>query len=110
MVRNPNVVDYDVITVADTANDIISLGALTALPTSAKSFTGVLETAGIRARGDGTDPTASEGVLISPGAVIYLSSSDIANMKFIRDTSTSGVIRGHYYDVEVGPLIGKGGA
>lgn len=104
MVRNPNVIDYDVITVSTTADDLLALGALTSLPTTAKSFVGVLETATIRARGDGTDATASEGVLINPGDVISLSESELQLMTFIRDGGTDGVIRGHYYDVEVGEL------
>tara|TARA_R100000306_G_C4338734_1_gene124098 strand:+ start:112 stop:438 length:327 start_codon:yes stop_codon:yes gene_type:complete len=94
-----SVVDYAAITVANSAGTILGLASIS-LPTSAKSFVGTLETAPIRARGDGTSPTTSEGVLLNAGDTIVLSESEINNMEFIRTTSTSGVIRGHFYSIE----------
>ena len=39
---------------------------------------------------------------------VYLTlKSELASMKFIRDTSTSGVLRGHFYNVEVDVILGK---
>lgn len=94
-----SVVDYAAITVANSAGTILGLASIS-LPTSAKSFVGTLETAPIRARGDGTSPTTSEGVLLNAGDTVVLSENEISNMEFIRTTSTSGVIRGHFYSIE----------
>ena len=93
-----NVVGYETLTIADSAT------TLTGGVTGAKSFTGKLETGPVRARGDGSAPTTSEGILISVGDVVTLSSSQIDNMQFIRTTSTSGVLKGHYFSIEAAPL------
>ena len=74
--------------------------ALTGGVTGAKSFVGTVETGAIRMRGDGTDPTTSEGQLFDTGSVIVLSESDIDSTKFIRDTGTSGVLKGHFYNAD----------
>ena len=74
--------------------------ALTGGVTGAKSFVGTVETGAIRMRGDGTDPTPSEGQLFDTGSVIVLSESDIDSAKFIRDTGTSGVLKGHFYNAD----------
>ena len=107
--RNPNVVDYTSVTVDGTAATIFTLTS--ALVTSKtglmKCFVGVLETAAIRARGDGTAVTAAEGQLIGVGDVIYMTESELERTTFIADTGTSGYLRGHFYDVEVPNLIGK---
>ena len=107
--RNPNVVDYTSVTVDNTAKNIFSLTS--ALVTSKtglmKCFVGTVETAAIRARGDGSDPTTAEGQLIGVGDVIYMTESELEKTAFVRSTSTTGYIRGHFYDVEVPNLIGK---
>ena len=108
--RNPNVVDYTSVTVDNTAATIFALTS--ALVTSKtglmKCFVGTVETAAIRARGDGTAVTAAEGQLISAGDVIYMTESELEKTTFINDSAgTSGYIRGHFYDVEVPNLIGK---
>lgn len=107
--RNPNVVDYTSVEVDGTVANIFSLTS--ALVTSKtglmKCFVGVVETAAIRSRGDGTDPTAAEGQLIGVGDIIYMTESELEKTTFIADTGTSGFIRGHFYDVEVPNLIGK---
>ena len=74
--------------------------ALTGGVTGAKRFVGTVETGAIRMRGDGTDPTTSEGQLFDTGSVIVLSESDIDSAKFIRDTGTSGVLKGHFYNAD----------
>ena len=108
MSRQPQALDYTSVTVADTAITIFGNDALvTSAPIGARSFVGTMETAAIRARGDGTDPSASEGMLIGSGDQVYLGESEFAHMKFIRDTGTSGVLRGHFYNVEVDVILGK---
>lgn len=108
MPRNPRVVAYAAITIADTAGSIITLGSVTKTG-AMKSFAGTLETAQVRARGDGTVPTTSEGQVVEVGTNVYLSENELENMQFIRTGATSGVLRGHFYDVEVDALLGKGG-
>lgn len=102
MTRNINVVDYETLTVAGSAV------SLSTRPNRAKSFIGTLETGTIRVRGDGTAPTSSEGELMNIGDKVYLSESEFEAIQFIRTTSTSGVIKGHYYDVEL-PVLLNGG-
>lgn len=91
-----NVVGYESLSVTDTA------GGLTSRPNAARSYVGRVETADIRYRGDGTAPTAGEGVLLQVGDIFVLNDSEIDRTKFIRKGSTSGVIRGHYYSTEAG--------
>ncbi len=56
-----------------------------------------LETAQIRVRKDGTDPTSSEGHLVEVGDIIVLNSAaDLATFKAIRTGSTSGVLKVTY--------------
>jgi hypothetical protein len=108
---NPNQKDYVSSTIANTAGTILALadgGAIT-LPAGARSFAGTLETASIRARGDGTIPSTTEGRLIPVGATVYLSESEIGAVQFIRTGSASGVIKGEFYDVPVQVLLGKDG-
>lgn len=96
-----NIVDYASITIATTSGTILSLadtGSPSSKPGAARSFVGILETAQIRARGDGTIPSTTEGVVIEVGDVIYLDESEIDAMQFIRTGATSGVIKGHYFD------------
>ena len=108
MARQPQALDYTSVTIANSAINIFGNDALVkSAPTGARSFAGTMETAAIRARGDGTDPTASEGMLIGNGDQVYLGESEFDSMKFIRDTSTSGVLKGHFYNVEVDVILGK---
>ena len=104
-------VDYSSITIADTAGTILTLadsGSPSTLPVGAQSFKGILETGAVRVRMDGTAPTDSEGELAAVGAEVILDASLIANAQFIRDTGTSGVLKGHYYNVEASVLLGGG--
>lgn len=78
--------DDEVVTVADSAIGLTSATYLTA--TKAEM---TLETAQIRVRKDGSDPTSSVGHIVEVGDLITLiSASDIANFKAIRTGSTSG--------------------
>lgn len=52
-----------------------------------------LETAEIRYRMDGTAPTSSVGTPLEPGEIIpYIGYADALAIRFIRTTSTSGVL------------------
>jgi N-dimethylarginine dimethylaminohydrolase len=80
---------------------------ISSAPTGARSFVGTIESAAVRARGDGTAPTTSEGQLIANGDTIYLGESEFSSMEFIRDASTDVELRGHFYNVEVDVILGK---
>ena len=105
MARNPSIIAYATITIADTAGTIIGLGSITKTG-AMKSFVGRLETAQVRARGDGTAPTTTEGEVVNAGDAVYLSEGDLENMQLIRTGATSGVLKGHFYNVELDVLLG----
>tara|TARA_R100001230_G_C5552623_1_gene79756 strand:+ start:241 stop:576 length:336 start_codon:yes stop_codon:yes gene_type:complete len=109
MSRQPQALDYTSGTISDSAVTIFEMGSalVSSAPTGARSFVGVIESAAVRARGDGTAPTGSEGQLISSGDTVYLGESEFSSMEFIRDTSTDAELRGHFYNVEVDVILGK---
>tara|TARA_Y100000401_G_C8292561_1_gene209558 strand:- start:188 stop:523 length:336 start_codon:yes stop_codon:yes gene_type:complete len=109
MARQPQALDYTSGTISDSAVTILGMGSalITTIPTGARSFVGTIESAAVRARGDGTSPTGSEGQLIGSGDVVYLGESEFTSMEFIRDTSTDAELRGHFYNVEVDVILGK---
>ena len=109
MARQPQALDYTSGTISDLAVTILGMGSalITTIPTGARSFVGTIESAAVRARGDGTSPTGSEGQLIGSGDVVYLGESEFTSMEFIRDTSTDAELRGHFYNVEVDVILGK---
>ena len=109
MARQPKALDYTSGTISDSAVTILGMGSalITTIPTGARSFVGTIESAAVRARGDGTSPTGSEGQLIGSGDVVYLGESEFTSMEFIRDTSTDAELRGHFYNVEVDVILGK---
>jgi len=109
MSRQPQALDYTSGTISDSAVTILGMGSalITTIPTGARSFVGTIESAAVRARGDGTSPTGSEGQLIGSGDVVYLGESEFSSMEFIRDTSTDAELRGHFYNVEVDVILGK---
>lgn len=109
MTRAYNIVDYLSATVATTAGTILALadGGAVSKPSAAKCFIGSLETAQLRARGDGTAPTSSEGELVNVGDTVMLDESEIGAMNFIRTGATSGVLKGHFYDAELSLLVGN---
>lgn len=89
--------DYESVTVAATA---IGLTAAKYSPTGAQHARRAVcrvETAAIRYRADGTNPTTSEGMLADSGDTIIVSGiEDIRRIKFIRDGATSGVLKVSY--------------
>ena len=109
MARQPKALDYTSGTISDSAVTILGMGSalITTIPTGARSFVGTIESAAVRARGDGTSPTGSEGQLIGSGDSVYLGESEFTSMEFIRDTSTDAELRGHFYNVEVDVILGK---
>ena len=109
MARQPKALDYTSGTISDSAVTILGMGSalITTIPTGARSFVGTIESAAVRARGDGTSPTGSEGQLIGSGDVVSLGESEFTSMEFIRDTSTDAELRGHFYNVEVDVILGK---
>ena len=108
MARNPGTVGYVTATVADSAGTLLGLSGGTK-PALGLSFKGTLETANIRARGDGTSPTTSEGELYQNGQTFVMSDTEVAKTEFIRTTATSGGINGHWYNVEASVLLGTEG-
>ena len=109
MSRQPKALDYTSGTISTAEVTIFEMGSalITSAPVGARSFVGVIESANVRARGDGTAPTASEGQLISSGDTIYLGESEFSSMEFIRQASTDVELRGHFYNVEVDVILGK---
>ena len=109
MSRQPQALDYTSGTISTSAVNIFEMGSalVTSPPTGARSFVGTIESAAVRARGDGTAPTTSEGQLIANGDTIYLGESEFSSMEFIRDASTDVELRGHFYNVEVDVILGK---
>ena len=87
-------ITYESITVAGTA---IGITATVTNPAGLPQQTGCtarLETAQIRYRFDGTDPTASEGMLFEVGEVLNIASNeDARTIRFIRTGATSGVLK-----------------
>ena len=109
MSRQPQALDYTSGTITESAVTIFGMGSalISSAPTGARSFVGTIESAAIRARGDGTSPTGAEGVLIGNGDTIYLGESEFSSMEFFADTSTDAQLRGHFYNVEVDVILGK---
>ena len=100
MPRDYNAVGFEALSITGSA------GALTSLPSRGRCFVGTLEPAQARARGDGTSPTTTVGVLIDVGDQVALTHSELRGMKFIRTGSTSGTLSGHYFDVELAVVLG----
>ena len=109
MSRQPQALDYTSGTITESAVNIFEMGSalISSAPTGARSFVGTIESAAVRARGDGTAPTGSEGMLIGNGDQVYLGESEFSSMEFFADTSTDAELRGHFYNVEVDVILGK---
>jgi hypothetical protein len=85
--------DFEAITVADTA---IGFTAAKLVPTVVGVFC-TLETGQVRFRMDGTDPDATTGHLLEVGQSFTITNrSALANIKFIRTSSTSGALKATY--------------
>jgi len=91
-------VTYESITVAGTA---IGLTDAIIRPPGEPQQTaceGRLETAQVRYRFDGTNPTASEGVLLEVGDILSLrGTTNLVRFRAIRTGGTSGVLKIHCY-------------
>ena len=101
---------YHVATITGTAGTIFDRaesGFNTSPPSGAGSFVGRVTTAEIRARGDGTSPTASVGLTLKTDDFVYMSVTETSKTEFIRTTSTSGVIEGHFYPYSLYELRGR---
>lgn len=87
--------DYESITVADTAIGLTA-GKLTTERRPIQAFITV-ETAEIRYRWDGTDPTTSEGHLLQPmDTLIVEGVGNMSLIKFVRTGATSGTLKVSY--------------
>lgn len=83
---------YQSVTVAGTAIGFDATPATNGIAPAAALIT--VETAQIRVRADGGDPTASEGHIVEPGEEIELTSrSDCLRFRAIRTGSVSAVIK-----------------
>ncbi len=91
-----NTVTFETVTFTNVAT---SLSATTIRPAGGPVMTtcsGVLETAPIRIRLDGTAPTATVGTPITVGSVVTISGlANLDNFKGIRTGAASGVIAFH---------------
>jgi hypothetical protein len=98
---------YGSYTITGAAGDLFSF-ADSGSPTSkqGESFKGQLETAAIRIRLDGTPVTSSEGELLEPGDDVLFDQNMLANISLVRDGGTSGVIKGHWYNVTANVFMG----
>jgi hypothetical protein len=99
--RPVNVVDYATLTVAGTA---VGLADASPAYTAGHDVVGILatvETADVRVRMDGSAATTSEGHILHIGDVLNMTddnySSVLPNLSFIRDGSTSGVVKLTYF-------------
>ena len=100
MVSNPRpgsdltAFDYEAITVSTTSVGFTA-GTITpsgARPAHAARVTA--ETAQMRYRFDGGDPTSTEGHLLDIGDIVDIEGiNNVSNARFIRTTATSGTIR-----------------
>jgi hypothetical protein len=89
-------VSYESITVAATAK-AITAGTLTLVHANG-SCSGRLETAQIRFRVDGTDPTSAEGVLMEIGEFITIRGlTNLLAFRAIRTGGSSGILKLHCY-------------
>jgi len=86
-----NVSGYESITVADTA---IGFTAATVGAAGIKGAFCTVETAQIRFRMDGTNPTSAEGHVLDPGQTLtIINQGTLVNTMFIRTGATSGVLK-----------------
>lgn len=77
---------------------LTSLAAATALTIPAGTSFAMLnaETQDVRWRDDGTDPTATVGMLIAAGATLTYEAADLAVMKFIQSAASAKLNISYY--------------
>jgi len=89
-------VSYESLTIADSAKAITA--STLSLVLAHGQCSGRLETAQIRFRVDGTDPTSAEGILLNVGEFITIRGlSNLLAFRAIRTNTTSGVLKIHCY-------------
>lgn len=89
-------VSYESITIADAAKGITT--STLSLVAANGQCSGRLETAQVRFRVDGTDPTDSEGILLEVGEFITIKQlTNLLAFRAIRTGETSGVLKLHCY-------------
>lgn len=87
-------IDYESVTVADTAIGITTSKISPTNSEKAKRLFCTLETAQVRFRADGTNPTSAEGHLLNVGDTLALNNTgDIGRLRAIRTGDTSGVLK-----------------
>lgn len=67
------------------------------LPENTEKVMLMTDTANIRARLDGTDPTTSTGFQLTPNTTWVMSAAEARAVKFIREGATSGHIHAQAY-------------
>ncbi len=88
---------FESVTVSDTAGGLTAATYNPAANGRAQRAYITVETAQIRYRLDGTDPTASVGHILEVGDILIIDgNANIANANFIRTGGTSGTIRVTY--------------
>lgn len=90
------------------ANPVAGSNSKTAVPVQARCFKGRIETASLRIRIDGTDPTPTIGELLDTGDDILLDDHMMAVGKLIRNSATNAIIQGHFYNIEANVFVGGG--
>lgn len=83
-------VGFESVTVGETAVGLT-------IPASAEMAMGVLETSPVRYRDDGTNPTATVGVLVATGSTVVICSRSLTPIKFIRSDASDGTLQVMYY-------------
>jgi len=87
--------DYETITVANTAKGLTASKLTTAIKPKKVFITS--ETAQLRYRYDGTDPTDTVGHILNPMSILVLEGySQLNNVKFIRTGATSAILQVSY--------------
>lgn len=85
--------EFEKITVADTAIGITASKITSAPPTAARMLVTV-ETQPIRYRTDGTNPTTTDGILLTAGSSITIyGSRNITRFRAIRSTASSATVQ-----------------
>ena len=93
------VYNYESIGISDTATGFtaaVLAAANTLFGRDTIRATCTVETAQIRFRVDGTDPTSSEGHILEIGDVLYVDKQDVSKFSAIRTGATSGVLKVSY--------------
>lgn len=88
---------FEQVTVSTTAIGLTTATYSPGTKGTAMLATIIVETAGLRYRKDGTDPTSSVGMPLAAGDVLYVwGSVDIKNIKFIRSSGSNATISVEY--------------